>query len=114
MLSSNVKKYLIEYAIYVAFIHLYPGYKPWKKWAGNRTLTWDTWSYTHLVWGAIARYQDVSFNELLILGVGNEIFEFIWHYFKFPGIWGEGETLANSLVDLVTNQVGWASLNIFV
>ena len=104
MLNQNLKEYISLYVASVAFVNLVPG--PWRKWSRYGEPL-DAWTGMHFLWGAIARHYGLSFNEMMVLSLGNEIAEdFIRK--NIPQFkWGKGESFSNIYLDVAANAAGW-------
>ena len=75
-------------------------------------VTFDTWTITHIAWGMIAKYFDISLLNINILSILHELTEAYFRKIRFLGVWGEPETLPNVIVDHASVSLGWEIANI--
>ena len=67
----------------------------------------DSWTWTHVAFGALAHRMGLSLGEITALGAANEVGE-AWIRSNRPDwLWGEPERLGNIAADTVANPVGW-------
>lgn len=100
---SPTARYLAWYAAYVAGVHLLPG--PWRRWEKGRLV--DNWTWTHLVWGALAQRMGLPLQTAVLLAAANEAGEAVLRR-RRPGlVFGSPEGPANVAVDVAANAVGW-------
>lgn len=67
-MSPNLLKFIAWYGAYFGFLHVVPG--PWQNWPKGESV--DNWTYTHVLWGAIAKRMGVTAGELATLTLVNE------------------------------------------
>lgn len=97
----------LAYGAYVAFLHAVSG--PWRTWKeGREGKVLDPWTLQHVLWGAIAQRWGLSQNELLALGVVNELGEYVTRSLRPDLLWGTPETGANVAADLASAALGHA------
>lgn len=98
--------YIGLYAAYVAFLHAVPG--PWRQWK-KKPAALDTWTLTHLAWGALAQRMGLSVKEVMALGTVNEAIEAYIRLYRPDLLWGTPETARNVLLDLAATYAGWGA-----
>lgn len=98
-----MRKFVALYLAYVAALHYVDG--PWKGWKKGAVV--DNWTYTHIVWGMIAKKMGLTLDELFLLEVINELGEGIVRETRPDLTFGSPESWSNIGMDFVSTNVGW-------
>lgn len=102
-MSKNLPAYVIAFLGVGVLVNKTPG--PWKTWDKGTVV--DNWTWAHLAWGWIAKKMGVTFEELLALGVINELGEAWIRNNRPEWTYGGPESGLNIAADIAANQVGW-------
>ena len=103
-LFKRAMPFIASYATYVALIHAVPG--PWRAWK-KAPKSLDTWTLTHLFWGALAQRMGLTIHDVMALGTVNEAIEAYVRLYRPDLIWGSPETARNVMLDLAATGGGW-------
>jgi hypothetical protein len=102
-MSPNLLKFIAWYGAYAALLQAVPG--PWQRWAKGEYV--DNWTYTHVLWGAIAKRMGVTAAELATLTIANEGIEALLRK-NTPGLlFGSPEGPANIATDVVVTMAAF-------
>jgi hypothetical protein len=101
--QDNMGRFLAVYAAWVVLVNTTPG--PWRGWSRGAQI--DTWTGTHVAFGALAQRMGLSLAQITALGVANEVGE-AWIRAHRPDLlWAAPESRQNIAVDIAANAAGW-------
>jgi hypothetical protein len=78
---------------------------PWQRWSKGEHV--DRWTYTHVLWGIVAKRMGVTATELLSLSVANEAVEAWIRQNKPAMLFGSPEQPGNIVVDVVVTMAAF-------
>jgi hypothetical protein len=96
-------KFVARYGAYVAFLHMVRG--PWQQWPKGESF--DKWTWTHVVWGVIAKRMGVTAAELAVLSVANEGAEALVRANRPDLLFGSPEGPTNMLADVAVTMAAF-------
>lgn len=95
-MRPELLKFVAAYGAYVVFLHAVPG--PWQRWPKGENV--DNWTWTHVLWGAIAKRMGVTAGELAVLVAANEGIEAVARAKRPDLLFGSPEGPGNVWVDV--------------
>lgn len=103
-LDKRMLSFIAAYAAYVVGVHVIEG--PWQNWKKTPGV-YDNWTWTHVIWGAIAKQWGITLEELMLLSVANEGAEWALRQTRPDILFGTEESVGNVARDLAWTAIAF-------